>query len=197
MLHRKAPTQHVDRATRCRDWQVPSIFDFVVTKAPNDVLSLGIQEPIGKSDYGVLRVLMSAMGQSAPDKYRGTFWSIDQAALIESGRQCSWMVEEEEQYDERQWCRIKNNISALTDQAAPLKVRHWGVPPWCSSKLRKTSQRKQAWRRYRRTETHRDFPRYGVARRTAPRVQNECRRRYEEWLALHAKSNPKAYFNYV
>ena len=71
-------------------------------------------------------------------------------------------------------------------------------PPWWRARAEKAQRRKRsAWERLRHSGSHRRFLEYQRAQKQASQVQRECRVAYERKLARNAKTNPKAYFNYV
>ena len=70
LLHAKTLVQHVQQETRWREGHTPSTLDLVITRGMNEVRQLRVEEPVGKSDHGLLRFKVNTSKQPAPDKYR-------------------------------------------------------------------------------------------------------------------------------
>ena len=100
---------------------------------------------------------------------------------------------------EDKWRRIKGNLTHLMEAHVPLqRIRRRGRPPWWKSRAQKAQREKaRAWARYRATGGHARLLQYKRARTRAKKIQQDCRRQYEERLAARAKENPKAFFNYA
>ena len=199
LMHRRTITQHVDEKTRWRFGQTASTLDLVFSKFPNEIGGFDVEEPIGKSDHGVLRLKFNFQGLVARDKFRRQWSKVDAVDLLSRASGMIWMVETEAHQVSVQWDRIKANLLQLTDQVAPEKrVRRRGNPPWWRARVKRAMLRKKrAWQRYKNNGGYRSHLQFKVARRQATRIQKECRQRYEDRLAGKAKENPKAYFNYV
>ena len=197
LIHRHALTQHVRQDTRWRLNQNPSLLDLIISRSENDINSVEIAAPLGKSDHGVLKAEFMVGGTSPPDKFRRNMKGLRSASLIEAARNKNWIASHGG-VDE-QWDLIKCNLVELLDTFAPMvRIRRRGTPPWWKARARKAHRSKsRAWGRYRRSGSHRRLLEFIRARNAANKVQLDCRHKYEERLAQGAKKNPKAYFNYV
>ena len=193
-----AIVQHVDDNTRWREGQRPTKLDLVLTKGTNDIRDLEIAAPLGKSDHAVIHIRMAVQGLVAPDKRRRNFGKIDTTALVTEAAGMIW-PDTVPGNIEAPWGEIKANLRALMDRFAPLRnLRRRGKPPWWRARAERAQRHKRcAWKRFRHSGSHRRFLEYQRLQKRANQVQRECRVAYERKLAKNAKTNPKAYFNYV
>ena len=63
-----ALTQHVRSPTRFREGNTPGLLDLAITRFPNEIGTIEIGAPLGKSDHGVLRFAVSCLLEQASDK---------------------------------------------------------------------------------------------------------------------------------
>ena len=189
--------QHVQSPTRWRVGQRPSLLDLVFTQGPNDVERLAITPPLGRSDHGIITFVIKAAIPAVPHKYRRTYGRINVADMITAASNLQWSTETDGV--ESGWDQIKGNLILLENTYAPLKrIRRNGRPPWWTSRASRAQRRKKgAWNTLRGTGGHRRFLQYGHARENALKVYRACQMKYESALAKKAKTNPKAYYNYV
>jgi hypothetical protein len=192
-----ALTQHVRVPTRARGEQAPSILDLVFTKGPNDINKLNLAAPWGKSDHATLSINLCIAAPTLPTKVRRFIRGLEDPALTSVAAEMNWGTNNTTV--EELWTVIKSNLNQLLDRFAPLKrIRVRGRPPWCRAKVIKAKKRKgKAWKCYLLTSSHREWLGYRKARKKYQTVLRQCRDKYEESLAMRAKTNPKAFYNYV
>ncbi|VDP30134.1 unnamed protein product [Echinostoma caproni] len=66
LLHDEALVQHVREDTRWRDGSRPNRLDLVITKGANDIESIQVMTPLGKSDHALLHLIISIRGTGIP-----------------------------------------------------------------------------------------------------------------------------------
>ena len=196
LLEDKGLVQHVTENTRFREGQNPSTLDLIISKTTPEVEGVSYGPPLGSSDHATLSFKLRLQLPQPPHKTRRSLRQINPQRLIADALEMEWSSEGG---IEDKWGTIKSNFTTLMDRHAPLKrVRRRGCPPWWRSRAEKAQRRKAAaWRRYRESRGHTRYLQYKRARAQANKVQQHCRERYERRLAKGAKTNPKAYYNYV
>ena len=111
LLRDQALAQHVRSFTRWRSGQLPSLLDLIITKGENEVENLKIEEPLGKSDHGVVRLNLSTSGNPAPDKFRRVFKRMPVAELQHAAQKMLWKVKDKMPKVEQEWDLIKSNLN--------------------------------------------------------------------------------------
>ena len=196
LLEDKGLIQHIKEHTRFRQGQNPSTLDLVFTKTNQEVEGIEYGPPLGNSDHSTLSFKLRLRIPQPPHKYRRALGLINPQRVIANALEMDWV---REGGIETKWGVIRDNLTFLLNQHAPLRrVRRGGCPPWWKSRAEKAQRIKAAaWKRYRETRGHIRHLQYQRARTKAKRVQQSCRLNYERRLAKGAKTNPKAFYNYV
>jgi hypothetical protein len=190
--------QHVDEATRWRANQKANILDLILTKYINAINNLEYLAPAGRSDHCVVKFNLDIGNTRAPIKHRRFFRKMNVNKLVEEAIDVEWFCSAETDID-LTWKAILSPLIRLTDKHAPLrKIGRGGKPPWWTAKVTKAIKFKnKAWKHYCSSQGHKRYLEYQKANRNALQVQLGSRSQYKQKLACNAKSNPKAYHNYV
>ena len=198
-LHTHGLTQHVMQATRFRDQQRPSLLDLVITRYSSDVSSIVLEDPIGKSDHAVVRLVLCSKHSRPPDALVRCYAQLDVTALRAAAGQITWTPESLDPTVEDRWELIKAGLTRLTDEFAPLRPRRKRHrPAWWKPKIdRALRSRRRCWARYRTDKTHQAWCDYKRMRNRAQSMQRAAKYEYESKLAQDVKHNPKRYYAYV
>ena len=122
-LHIHSLTQHVTQATRFRAGCQPSTLDLVITRYLSDVDRILLEEPLGKSDHGVLRISLSVKHEKPRAKLIRCFGKINEVDLKKAAQVLQWFPDSPETTVEDRWEQIKQGILWLTEDFAPLVRR--------------------------------------------------------------------------
>ncbi|VDP92337.1 unnamed protein product [Echinostoma caproni] len=99
LLHDEALVQHVREDTRWRDGSRPTRLDLVITKGANDIESIQVIAPLGKSDHALLHLTLPIRGSTAPDKRRRNYGGMNMAQLLLDANTMSWELDPSESLD--------------------------------------------------------------------------------------------------
>ena len=198
-LHVHALTQHVTQATRFRAGCQPSTLDLVITRYRSDVGNIIVEEPLGKSDHGVLRVSLTVKHEKPKAKLTRCFGKVNEADLRRAAEGLQWVPDCPEPTVDDRWNLIKRQILQLTEDFAPLVPRRNRQRPlWWKPKVDRALRfRRRRWTAYKTRRTFQSWNLYKLARNKAQAVQRTAKYEYELNLAKHVKQNPKRYYAYV
>ncbi|VDP93231.1 unnamed protein product [Echinostoma caproni] len=101
LLHDEALMQHVREDTRWQDGSKPTRLDLVITKEANDIESIQVMAPLGKSDHALLHLTMSIRESTAPDKRGRNYEGMNIAQLLRDANTMSWELDPRAVRDEQ------------------------------------------------------------------------------------------------
>ena len=190
-----AAYQHVCEPTRFRNGCKPSLLDLLFTPFANDVTSIDIRPPLGKSDHATLVATVSVRSPKPNRKFVRRYERMNVDNIIAHAKTLSWSGE----HIEDRWLVIKSNVTLLENIYVPLiKTKGSNSRPWFSRKVKTWSnKKKRAWNRYKASPNHKRWQAYKHTRNTCIGVTREGRRNFEQRLAKIAKHNPKKLHGYV
>ena len=191
--------QHVIQATRFRAHQRPSLLDLVITRYDSDIGAILVEEPIGKSDHVVVKIVLCVKHGKHTDPLVRCYSQMDEVALQNAAEQLVWIPESRDPTVEERWALIKNGLTKLTEEFAPLRPRRKRHrPPWWKPRIdRAIRARRRCWARYKTYNTFQAWDDYKKTRNKAQALQREAKYSYESKLAQEVKQNPKRYYAYV
>ncbi|XP_063615673.1 uncharacterized protein LOC134788783 [Penaeus indicus] len=171
-MHEASLIQHVEGYTRLREGCRASLLDLVFTRYSSDIKQLTTGCPIGKSDHLTISMSLALQRGKPTMKYRRCFTSMNVDSLLDRACSLTWIPDHSELSIEGIWAKIKCNLSALTNEFAPLRaIRKKGQPPWWRSKLRRAWRRKhQAWAKLKAGGGHIRMLQYKRASRQMDRL---------------------------
>ncbi|MGL5707837.1 MAG: hypothetical protein ACRDDF_06185, partial [Aeromonas sp.] len=198
-LHKNAFRQHIKHVTRCREGQNPSILDLLITRHVNDIDSITISDPLGKSDHCVIQANLTIRHSIANPKWKRRYGEIDVVKLVGQAEKLLWVPSKANPTLEERWERIKVNLHQLTDQFAPLvPPKSRNRPKWWTPKIeRSVKRRRQSWQAYRIKPTVNTWARYKFVRNETQSLQRQAKLNFEIKLAQRSKAKPKAFYAYV
>ena len=128
----------------------------------------------------------------------------DYDSMREMMRSRDWEMELSDKTVDEQWITTMGTINDATRKCIPKRRSHGkGIrkkmkPVWMNEKVTAAVKKKtEAYTKYRQSREGTDYINY---RRSANRVKAEVRkavRTFEKMIAMEAKKNPKAFFNYA
>ena len=117
-LHSHALTQHIRHPARFRSGHVPSILDLVITRYDSDVSECVLQDPLGKSDYCVLCIVLPTDHKKSVTKVRN-YGRVQVDQLKAEAEVLQWVPKCWAQTIVERWGLIKSGLLKLTEKFAP------------------------------------------------------------------------------
>ena len=196
--HEMALHQLIRSPTRYRGDQKPSILDLVPCRYSNDIGSVRICPPIGKSDHVVVRFQLNSKPTKPLVRLGRSLGNVHPEAVLRQASETQWLPAPGLSMEDK-WLFLKRIILGITDTHAPNRIRRIKKrKPWFTHGVRRALlHRNKAWARYSASGGHSKFLIYKRLRNRAVKVIREAKERFELRLAVGAQTNPKRYFQYV
>lgn len=90
--------QYATQATKRRFGQASLPFDLLPTRTPNNIESLELEDPLGKSDHTVIRMRLSLQELASPDKYGRNLSEMDKIRPRDLGLRTQWEIDRGENF---------------------------------------------------------------------------------------------------
>ena len=197
-------TQHVNKITRARGRDEPSLLDLVLTNNPDMVSEVKHQAPLCKSDHSILSFTIDCYFEPPKPQTKFSFDKGDYAALSTFLGNCSWS---EGTSVNDKWKNFMKNVVAAHNAHIPTYTSN-GKPTWKSNSIPefdKTTKDilKEKDRMHQLSIEHRNKPdaekyrkQYNRARNKATAHTRKKKRNFEKDIARDAKKNPKRFWQY-
>ena len=206
--------QHVNKPTRIRGNDKPSLLDLVLTNEEMQVSDVTHNPPLGKSDHHVLSFDFHCYMDFSKPKARYVFEKGDYVAMREDIQNSNWIEDNEKLISkqgvtpEELWGALKSKLHYLTDKLVPFvspsEKQSWkdkGDIPIDRKAVHAIKNKEKAHRAWMKalnsTEYEAAKARYTKARNIVKTLLRKAKRRYEREIAKVAKSNPKAFFGHI
>lgn len=145
----------------------------MLTRTPNDIGCLELEDRIGRSDQAVIPMRLSLHGLVASDKCGRKFSGMGKSRLLGFGLQTRRKRVTGSNFIDRHWDAIKSNLLAATGLVALLhRHKRKGLPPWRRSRIMRARRRnRRDFMTYNAKQGYRDFPRYMAKRKRMFHIQ--------------------------
>ena len=207
--------QHVEKPTRKRGSDEPSVLDLVFTNEELQVSEVCHNPPLGKSDHDVLTFNFHCYIDYTKQKERHVFERGDYSAMRESESLIKWredflnLAKKNGDNPEILWCSLKTKLHSLTKEFVPLQKAS-DKPTWkdkgsipIDEKTRQAIKKKEKshrlWMSDKRKRTDGDAARiqYNRDRNKVKTLLRKAKRRFERDIAMNAKKSPKAFWGHM
>ena len=198
-------TQHVEKPTRFRAGQQPTLDDLILSKGEDMVNEIEHYAGLGLSDHCLLVTSLNLLAdehQVATDKilnyHRANFEAMK--AEIRNANLCERLQDKNVQ---DMWNVIKEEIKTTVNRHVPeVKLTRTQMrrtkPLWLNDKaLKKVKLKHAAFKRYMQTREGEDFQNYVNARRESKRETRRAMREYEWRISFDARRAPKKFWGHV
>ncbi|VDP91663.1 unnamed protein product [Echinostoma caproni] len=122
-LHERALIQHIMQTTRFRNQQRASVLDLVITRYLSEISEEAVENPLCKSDPGVLRLALPMKHSKPAAPPKRCYRRINVAALQEAAEHVDWVPLSPGPTLEERWSVTQVELLRLTDGYAPFKPR--------------------------------------------------------------------------
>ena len=203
--------QHVEKPTRRRGDDEPSILDLIFTNEEMQVSEVKHMSPLGKSDHEVLSFNFQCYLNYSKQKERYNFSKGNYTAMRKYLKDSNWIEEFRklasniELRPEDLWNALKLKILELRNKFVPLETLT-GKPNWkvkgsipvdkaTREAIKEKEKSHRIWMLANRTGANDEVRcKYTKARNKVNALLRKGKRRFEREIALQAKSNPKAFW---
>ncbi len=197
-------TQHINKPTRVRGTDKPSILDLLLTNDAKIIQNIEYHSPLGKSDHSVLK--FDILCYSKVQQYKKMKYYFDSANYVAMKREVSnidWDEELSDCTDINIMCNKFNNVmNAMVDKFVQHKLvlcnknAKWDMP--MDNRLRAIIKKKhRLWTRQMEDKDPKKRREYCKVRNKVTKMSKNLRREFEKKLAKESKTNPKAVWKYI
>ena len=188
--------QTVEKPTRHRGDQNPSLLDLVILSDPDSLIRNEFLPPVGNSNHSVILSVLSTNSCLQTNLHPQTFIdyheiqrelvSINWSELITSDINTSWLNVK------------KTLLSTEKKHSRVIYRRQPKTLPFLTKDTKRTINRKaRAWKRYKKKKTQENWLRYVKAWNLVLDSVRKLKSEYEEKLATDIKANPKSFWRHV
>ena len=202
--------QHIEKPTRIRGNDEPSLIDLLLTNEEMQVSNVVHHAPLGKSDHAVISFSFHCYLDFTKPKTIYDYRKADFNAMKADPNLLVWkqnFVEEQRNKDpESIWHSIKEKIMEMRTQYVSKKTIKTGTNdikgsfPMNKELLNAVAEKHNLHRRWIRKRKRGDPSARGAYTKSCAKVKKlirQARRRFEQGIATNAKANPKAFWAYV
>ena len=194
--------QHVDRPTRARGTNQPSLLDLVLTDGSCPEPNVDYSSPLGKSDHCMLQLSFDFHTEIDTDvkvrlQYdRGDYNRLRRELNIDWQR----ALENAEDINEV-WTRIRDKILEAEGHCVPQisltsRLRRH-VTPLDRNIRKKIKRKKRLWSQFVHSRNQTIHREYCQLRNNIRKLTRQKKKQYEKDIALQASSNPKKFWSYA
>lgn len=195
-------SQLVDKPTRFRHGQKPSLLDLILTNKEELISNLEYHSPLGKSDHVTLcfEVAISA-DLNLPTTKRLMVNKANFEAIAQVFARTDWDTILQDTNATAAWEIFVQIYKQAIQEHVPMKEirpRRNKHPLWMNKGLLNAVKRKHwAFQRYQLTGQQAEYDRYKSVRNSTQATSRRLRQELEKSIAESAKHNPKLFWSYV
>lgn len=194
--------QHVDRPTRGRGTDRPSLLDLILTDITSPTPEIQYESPLGKSDHCLLKLSINYQVQykthskTRRNYARGNYERLRQKLSIDWTRELDQMDNVDDM-----WENIKRRIMEAERDCIPDMRIHRGrrkhAAPLDKKIRTKIKRKKRLWLRYTQTRDVDVYREYCQTRNQVRKLTRDNKKNHEKHIASQVSANPKKFWSYV
>lgn len=194
--------QHVREPTHYRGDQKSNVLDLIFTNEEDMISDLKHEAPIGASHHSSLFFTFNCYTEQE-NKGKKTFRYNrgDYEELRRIMSQYNWEEVLQDKMCVEAWSWFQDAITEGMKKCIPQgynKAKKPGRALWMNDEaLAKVRKKSAAYKRYLETKEGEDYNQYARARNQARWACRRMKKEFEKKIAQEAKTNPKAFYNYV
>ena len=196
--------QHVLKPTHHRGEQTANILDLIFTNEADMIHDIHLKAPLGKSHHSVISFLLRCFRpEVSAEKPRFLYNKGNYESIRKELDSIDWDETFKDKDTEATWFSFKEIIADLSNRFIP---KSNGFKPgsrprkplWMNEKALSLVKKKHAaFKRYLNTREGQDYKHYAKCRNQAKWAIRKAKRQYEKNIAMQAKTNPKAFYQYA
>ncbi|EFA09338.1 hypothetical protein TcasGA2_TC001664 [Tribolium castaneum] len=190
-------SQLIDKPTRFRQHQRPSILDWIITSDEHLVNNVSYESPIGKSDHAVLTADLQICHQLCT-KVIPITKSVTNFDLVSYELQSiNWESLFCNKSVEASWKAFKSALDiSISKHSVTFSFKKSSTNPWVNARILKMiREKRRVWKIYKRSGKQSDYSVHRSFSNNLRETIREARRKYENSLA--ASKDPKLFYKYV
>ena len=192
--------QHVEKPTRRRPGQKPSLLDLVLTQDENAIDEIVHAPALGASDHDCLMWTYLCRAETFhSNKERLNYNKGNYNAIKTQFANTDWKGKMNNLSCNEAWGVFLREYKSAVDKNIPVKkMKANRKPVWMKAGVVKSVKKKhQLYMRYRRTQRYKDYQEYAKQRNRAKKAVVRAQAAYEKKIMSEFKMKPKQLFNYV
>ena len=193
--------QHVEKPTRHRQGQRPSLLDLVITSDESMVEEVIHYAPLGSSDHDGLfweYTTHSNLCTSPDDNTTKDYNKGNYNAIKEHFRDINWNTRLDKLNCQQAWNVFKEEYNQTVEANIPEKKKKKKKPPWLKAGVKKAIRKKyELFQKYRKTKMYKDYEEYRRQSNKTKKAVRCAQAEHEKKLMKEFKKKPKAFYSYV
>lgn len=194
--------QHVNKNTRGRGSDTPSLLDLVITKQDSPAPELDYLAPLGKSDHCIIQVEFNVKIKLRKYQQKRFNYRKGNFTLLRNKLNIEWEERVQDSLGvEESWSVIKSLILKTEEECVPqmktMKGTRRHATPLDIELREKIKKKKRLWNKYTRTKEETDRKSYCKIRNQVKKLVRREKKLYEQQIAKEAKANPKKFWAYI
>ena len=203
--------QHIEKATRVRGNDEPSLIDLLLTNEKHQISDIVHHAPLGKSDHSVISFNYHCYLDYSKPKKCYNYRKGDFQGMLHQLESSKWkekyLADGEGKDPEDLWCSIKTKLLELRNEFVPIRTIETSnnstvkgdIP--INKTLQKAIKEKHSlhrrWIRGIQRGSQEARAEYTKARNKVTRLIRHSKRMFEKVVASNSKTNPKDFWKYV
>ena len=197
-------TQHIDKPTRFRGSQKPSLLDLILTNEDNVICDIQHLAPVGNSDHCTLTfkyICKVEESTSITKKYK--YDKGDYDGMRNCFRNICWSDVLDGKDAQESWDVFREKLEEAMQNFIPIhSIRGHGKKRKRQMYMDKKGlgmvrSKNRQWQKYLESHDLRDYKEYCNIRNSLRKYTRGLRRDFEEKISQEVKDNPKAFWKYT
>ena len=203
--------QHIEKPTRVRGNDEPSLIDLLLTNEELQVSDIVHHAPLGKSDHSVITFNYHCYLDFSKPKKCYNYGKADFEGMLHKLETSNWkekfLTEGLDKDAESLWCSIKSTLLELRNEFVPLRTIKTGIDSnnkgdfpidkTLQQAIKEKHSRHRCWIRGIKRGDQTTRLAYTRARNKVKRLLRQSKRMFEKAVASRSKTNPKEFWKYV
>ena len=193
--------QCVDKPTRYRLGQIPSLLDLIITSDPEIVSNVSVQEPFGKCDHCM--ILFDVKNEKCDEESHRQFLdfeNIDNIKFEQIMAQYNWneMFSDVADMNASYELFLSTVQNAIKECTPVINSRKRRKAPWATRQVKKLSKKKRKmWHKYKNSLLQSDYELYKSALNTFNDEKSRAILNFENNIIANKNTNLKKYYAYI
>ena len=190
--------QMVDKPTRFRINQNPSVLDLILVNDSNAIQSIDYLSPVGNSDHSILRFAYNCYIELENENAAKLNYFKGEYEGMREALSCDWTETLANMNTEEMVNTFTDKITEAMNKYIPRKRRRKkGNTPLGLEAVKCIRRKHRLWTRYMETREQSTYREYCKARNKVKSVIAKDRKKRERNIAESAKSNCKNFWSYI
>ena len=193
--------QKVDKATRQRGDDRPTLLDLVLINQEDWIDSIKHESPLGLSDHAVLTFEVTGSLRNQVKSTKRYCFNQADYDILRKELSVNWKNILDGKNTEEMWQEIERRIKQAQGKAVPLKEYHKGKikgrVPLDNETVKLIRKKHRAWQRFIETRSQEKLSEFRRIRNKVRCATRKAVKEHEKEIAANIKENPKKFWRYV